>query len=70
MLKKLICSIGANGVKICGLMLVVAALAVTALAGGPPFPGQVPEIDPASIASAVTLLIGGMLMFRGRLRSR
>ena len=47
-----------------GLLLVVGALAGTALAGLPPV-GGVPEIDPGSMASALALLTGGMLMIRG-----
>jgi uncharacterized protein (TIGR03382 family) len=50
----------------CGLLLVFAAVAGTAQAGGPL--QSAPEIDPASAASALTLLVGGALMLRRRLK--
>ena len=50
-----------------GLLLIVGATASSALAGvGPP---PVPEIDPGSMASALALLAGGLLMLTGRRRS-
>jgi hypothetical protein len=45
----------------CGLGLVWSAFGATALARG------TPEIDPGSASSAVTLLVGGMLLLKGRL---
>ena len=48
-----------------GLMLVLTALAATATAGGP-LPA--PEIDPGSMGSALTLLLGGALLITGRSR--
>lgn len=44
-----------------GLLLVLSALASTALA----FPGSfgVPEIDPGSMSSALALLFGGLMLF-------
>jgi hypothetical protein len=50
----------------CGVLLVVNSVAGSAWArfGAPP----VPEIDPASMGSALTLLIGGLLVATGRCR--
>lgn len=57
-----------------GAALVLAAFAVPAFAcatcGGTPPPSSVPEIDPGSIASALTLLSGGVLMLTNRLRAQ
>ncbi len=50
-----------------GFALVFGVLVSPALAT-PPF--QTPEIDPGSLGSAVTLLIGGMMILTGRRRSR
>ena len=47
-----------------GLMLVVAGMAGTAIAG--PLPPDVPELDPSSIGSAVTLATGALFVLRGR----
>jgi hypothetical protein len=48
------------------LTLVLSALGGTALAGaGPP---SVPEIDPGSVLSAVTLLSGGLMVLTDRRR--
>jgi hypothetical protein len=44
----------------CGLTLVWSALGATAFARG------TPEIDPGSASSALTLLIGGALLLKGR----
>ena len=53
------------------------ALVLTALAGvvhaewplsPPPPPASVPEIDPGSMASALTLLMGGAFLVTGRSR--
>jgi hypothetical protein len=49
-----------------GMALVLTALAGVVRAGGLPPP--VPEIDPGSMASAFTLLIGGALLLTGRSR--
>jgi hypothetical protein len=51
----------------CGLALVLGAGAATAYAGGP---APAPEIDPGSIAGALTVLTGGMLMLTDRLRKK
>lgn len=57
-----------------GLALVLAATSGVAFAqttstGVPPNTGSVvPEIDPASVASALTLLCGGVLMLTDKLR--
>jgi hypothetical protein len=53
--------------KPCGLALILAALATPALAFDPE---PVPEIDPGSLGSALTLLIGGALILTNRLRRR
>jgi hypothetical protein len=50
-----------------GLLLVFGASASPATAT-PPFP--TPEIDPGSLTSALTLLIGGMMILTARRRSR
>jgi hypothetical protein len=44
----------------CGLALVWSALSATAFARG------TPEVDPGSAWSALTLLIGGALLLKGR----
>jgi hypothetical protein len=44
--------------------LVLLGLAVPSFAGGPP----VPEIDPAGVPAALTLLGGALLVIRGRRR--
>ncbi len=46
-----------------GLALVVMAIAGTAHAGGPI---STPEIDPGSMGSALTLLLGGAMLLRRR----
>jgi hypothetical protein len=50
----------------CGFLLLFAGLAVPAQA----FVSEVPEIDPGSATSALTLLTGGMLILTSRLRRR
>ncbi len=73
-------------VRVCGLALVCAALAAPAYAdhdswgGGPscsppPPPncgggGGAPEIDPNSLAGALTLLSGGVLVLSDRFRRK
>jgi hypothetical protein len=59
--------------KATGLALVLSAMAGTAFAGALPpnvSPASVPEIDPGSILSAVTLLCGGFLMLTDRRRAK
>jgi hypothetical protein len=55
-----------------GLALVIAALAGSAYAGPPSSAAhpRVPEIDPGSIGSALTLLIGGAFLLTGKARKR
>lgn len=48
--------------------LVLAALAVPALAVLPAPKSPVPEIDPGSLASALALVAGGVMVLRGRIR--
>jgi len=50
-----------------GLVLVVTALAGWVHAGGDP-PPLTPEIDPGSMGSALSLLIGGAFLLTGRSR--
>jgi hypothetical protein len=50
-----------------GLVLVLAGCAQTAFALGPP---NVPEIDPGSVASALTLAAGGVLLLTDRIRKK
>jgi hypothetical protein len=59
------------GLTLCGVLLVVSSIAGSASAIPPPPPGAgVPEIDPVSMSSALTLLVGGLLIAAGRRRSR
>ncbi len=51
--------------KLAGLLMVLTACAGTAAAVDLP---AVPEIDPGSMTSAVTLLVGGLLLLGDRLR--
>ena len=48
-----------------GLVLILTALAGVVQAGGPV---SVPEIDPGTLGSALTLLLGGALVITGRSR--
>jgi hypothetical protein len=52
--------------KVCGLLLVLAATAATARADL----GPAPEIDPGSLAGALTVLTGGLLIFADRRRRK
>jgi hypothetical protein len=52
--------------KVLGLLLVLTALAARAWASDDFGGGPVPEIDPSSMISAVTLLFGGLLLLRGK----
>ena len=58
--------VAVKSLNLCGLLLVLTACAATALGRD----GSVPEIDPASASSALTLLVGGLLMLTGRRRTR
>ncbi len=49
-----------------GMALVLTALAGVVHAGASP--PSVPEIDPGSMASALSLLIGGAILLTGRYR--
>jgi hypothetical protein len=51
----------------CGLMMVVTACAGAAFGRNG---HNVPEIDPTSATSALTMLIGGLLMLTGRQRNK
>jgi hypothetical protein len=53
-----------------GLGLLLLACSATAYAGGPPPPANAPEIDPGSMAAALTFLTGGSLMLADRFRRR
>ena len=62
-----------KSVKLAGLALVVAAsasLAQAQTASGSSSGGAAPEIDPGSMASALTLLCGGVLMVTDKFRSK
>ena len=52
-----------------GLALLLSATTGTAMAGAKP-PTPVPEIDPGSILSAMTLLGGGLMMLTDRRRPK
>ncbi len=56
--------------KAAGLALMIAALNATAFAGAGPPPCVVPEIDPSSVLSAVTLLTGGFMLMTDRRRAK
>jgi hypothetical protein len=53
-----------------GLMLVLAAVAGTARASALPPPDPVPEIDPGSLLSCLTLLGSGALLLTEKLRRK
>lgn len=55
--------------RLAGLALMLAAICGTAEAGAGP-PKAVPEIDPSSILSAITLLSGGVMILTDRRRSK
>ncbi len=59
---------GAAACRPVGMFLVLAGMAATAYAGGPAPP--TPEIDPGSVASAVSLLAGGALLLADRFRRK
>jgi hypothetical protein len=67
MCKKLVKWVLATSLKSCGLLLVLTACAATAFGRDGT---NVPEIDPSSASSALTLLIGGLLMLTGRRSNR
>lgn len=56
--------------KAAGALLVLTAVAGSAIAGGPLPPTAVPEIDPGSAVSALALLSSGVLMLTDRIRRR
>jgi hypothetical protein len=59
---------GARTVLLCGaVVLILAGTAGVALAGGG---FDVPELSPGAIGGAMTLLGGGLLLIRERLRSQ
>jgi hypothetical protein len=60
-----IASVMSGACKALGLVLVLTATAGVACAGE-----KTPELDPGSLASAVTLAIGGALMLTDRLRRK
>ena len=51
--------------KTLGVMLLLIGMAGTVMAQLPPGGGPVPEIDPSSAGTALTLLAGGLLVIRG-----
>jgi len=51
-----------------GFVMILSALSASALAGRGPV--GVPEIDPGTMGSALTLLTCGMLILTGRKRGR
>ena len=53
--------------RVLGFVLVFGVLAGRAVAGGPV---PVPEIDPGSLAGALTLLTGGLLILTARSRPK
>ena len=55
-------------IKVCGFCLVMVAMTSVAQARTPAPPSGVPEIDPGSLLSAMTLLSGGLMMIVDRRR--
>lgn len=51
----------------CGWALVMSAGAGSAFADAP-IPAAAPEVDPGSLTSVMTLLVGGALSLAGRVR--
>ncbi len=49
--------------RVLGLALIVAGISTAAVAGGP---NPTPEIDPGSMGSALTLLVGGAFWLTGK----
>ena len=56
--------------KVSGLMLILASLCNTAMAGAGPPPTPTPEIDPGSILGALALLSGGVMVLTDRCRAK
>jgi hypothetical protein len=52
-------------IRIIGSTILIAIVSSLAMAD----PGPVPEIDPASALSSLTLLVGAMAVLRGRRKS-
>ena len=53
--------------KSAGMLMILSSMALTAEAGAcPPHLPSVPEIDPGSVLSAVTLLTGGLMVMTDR----
>jgi hypothetical protein len=55
---------------LCLFLLLGFAGPALAQDGGDPIHPPVPEIDPASAMSAITLLAGGMLLFANKFRKK
>ena len=65
-LKELSGSLGRTAVNAAGLLALVAAFSGVALAGF----GPAPELDPGSMANALMLLSGSLLIATGRRRRK
>jgi hypothetical protein len=65
MVARLVRLVSASTVKACGLMMVLTAFATPAVGVDINF---LPEIDPGSMVSAVTLLFGGLLLLSSKRR--
>lgn len=52
--------------KIVATILLMIGATTVALAGGPSFGGDAPEIDPGSIVTGLTLFSGALLLIRNR----
>lgn len=63
--RTLLGSVTAQGARLLAVLLLVSASSSVALASP-----TAPEIDPASMAGALTLLSGGILMLTDRVRRR
>ena len=62
LVKQLGSTIVGGGLQLCGGLIFLTAISGTALA----FDGVTPEMDPGSIMSAVTLLMGSVMLLTGR----
>lgn len=55
-------------VRVLGLALIVGGMSAAAIAGTPNSPPAAPEIDPGTMSSALTLLVGGAFWLTGKAR--
>ena len=58
------------GLMLCGGLVVLTAFAAVAKADGSFSTAPAPEIDPGSIASAATLLVGSVMLLTSRRKQK